>query len=94
MLRYAAETGGLDSAHLLGRWSGQPGHAELVALHQRPAMLDADGMALEFNECVERLLASAQRRRRAQLVQEMRDDPAKEKEKLAEFMELRRGAEA
>ena len=51
-------------------------------------------MALEFNECVERLLASAQRRRRAQLVQEMRDDPAKEKEKLAEFMELRRGAEA
>ena len=94
VLRYAAETDGLDSAHLLGRWSGQPGHAELVALHQRPAMLDADGMALEFNECVERLLASAQRRRRAQLVQEMRDDPAKEKEKLAEFMELRRGAEA
>lgn len=94
VLRYAAETGGLDSAHLLGRWSGQPGHAELVALHQRPAMLDAAGMALEFNECVERLLASAQRRRRAQLVQEMRDDPAKEKEKLAEFMELRRGAEA
>ena len=94
VLRYAAETDGLDSAHLLGRWSGQPGHAELVALHQRPAMLDADGMALEFNECVERLLASAQRHRRAQLVQEMRDDPAKEKEKLAEFMELRRGAEA
>ena len=94
VLRYAAETGDIDSGHLLGRWSGQPGHAELVALHQRPAMLDAAGMALEFSECVERLLASAQRRKRARLVQEMRDDPAKEKEKLAEFMELRRGAEA
>lgn len=94
VLRYAAENGGIDSAHLLGRWSGQPGHAELVALHQRPTMLDDAGMALEFGECVERLLALAQRRRRARLLQEMRDDPAKEKEKLAEFMELRRSAEA
>ena len=94
VIRYAAEHEGIDSAHLLGRWSGQDGHADLIMLHQRPCVLDADGMAAEFGECVERLLATAERRRRTRLVQEMRDDPAKEKEKLAEYMALRRRAEA
>ena len=94
VIRYAAEHGDIDSAHLLGRWAGQEGHADLIRLHQRPRVLDAEGMAAEFGECVERLLATAERRRRTQLMQEMRDDPAKEKEKLAEYMALRRGAEA
>ena len=94
VIRYAAAHVDADAAQLLGRWSGQEGHAELLRLHQRPSMLDADGMAVEFREGLERLRQLADRRRGSQLLERMRGDPAEEKERLAEYMALRRNAEA
>ncbi|MYK28511.1 MAG: hypothetical protein F4048_07530 [Gammaproteobacteria bacterium] len=94
MIRYAAAHAGADAAQLLGRWSGQEGHAELLRLHQRPSMLDAEGLAVEFREGLERLRELAGRRQRSELVERMRGDPAEEKERLAEYMALRQSAEA
>ncbi|MCY4212911.1 MAG: DNA primase [Gammaproteobacteria bacterium] len=94
VIRYVAAHAGADAAQVLGRWSGQEGHAEMLRLHQRPSMLDADGLAVEFREGLERLRALAERGRRSQLLERMRADPADEKERLAEYMVLRRSAEA
>ncbi|MYH16656.1 MAG: DNA primase [Gammaproteobacteria bacterium] len=94
VIRYAAAHAGADAAQLLGRWSGQEGHAELLRLHQRPSMLDAEGLAVEFREGLERLRELAGRRQRSELVERMRGDPAEEKERLAEYMALRQSAEA
>ena len=93
VIRYAAAHAAADSAQLLGRWSGQEGHAELLRLHQRPSMLDADGLAVEFREGLERLRELAGRRQRSELRQQMRDDPAAERERLAEYMALRQGVQ-
>ena len=94
VIRYAAAHAGADAAQLLGRWSGQEGHAELLRLHQRPSMLDAEGLAVEFREGLERMRELAGRRQRSELVERMRGDPAEEKERLAEYMALRQSAEA
>ena len=94
VIRYAAAHADADAAQLLGRWSGQEGHAELLRLHQRPSMLDADGLAIEFREGLERLRELAGRRQRSELLERMRGDPVDEKERLAEYMALRRGAQA
>ena len=94
VIRYAAAHAGADAAQLLGRWSGQEGHAELLRLHQRPSMLDAEGLAVEFREGLERLRELAGRRQRAELVERMRGAPAEEKERLAEYIALRQSAEA
>lgn len=91
VIRYAAAHADADAAQLLGRWSGQEGHDELLRLHQRPSMLDADGLAVEFREGLERLRELADRRQRSQLLERMRGDPAGEKERLAEYMALRQG---
>lgn len=84
VVRYAAAHSDVDPAQLLGRWAGQEHHAELLELHRRPVMLAPDAMAVEFQEGAQRLLASAQRRRRESLKQEMRDNPKVAMEKLAE----------
>ena len=94
VIRYAGAHADADAAQLLGRWSGQEGHAELLRLHQRPSMLDADGLAVEFREGLERLRELAGRRQRSELRQQMRDDPAAERERLAEYMALRQGVQA
>lgn len=94
VIRYAAAHADADAGQLLGRWSGQEGHGELLRLHQRPSMLDADGLAIEFREGLERLRELAGRRQRSELLERMRGDPADEKERLAEYMALRQGAEA
>lgn len=94
VIRYAAAHAGADAAQLLGRWSGQEGHAELLRLHQRPSMLDANGLAVEFREGLERLRELASRRQRSELVERMRDDPSDEMERLAEFIAQRQSAEA
>ncbi len=94
VIRYAAAHADADPAQLLGRWSGQDGHAELLRLYQRPSMLDADGLAVEFREVLRRLRASADRRQGARLLEGMRSDPVGEIEKLAEFIALRRSADS
>lgn len=91
VVRYAAQHKDLDPTRLLGRWAGQEGHSELVQLHQAPAMLDAEAMALEFKDGMERLLALRRRRRRMEMREQMRENPSAEKEKLAEFLALRLG---
>ena len=94
VVRYAAEHSELDPAQLLGRWAGQEGHADLLELHRRLVMLAPEAMAVEFREGMDRLLASARRRRRERLKQEMREDPTHAMEKLAEgFSALRRDVE-
>ena len=94
VIRYAATHVDADAAQLLGRWSGQEGHSELLRLHQRPSVLDADGLVVEFHEGLKRLRELADRRQRSQLLERMRGDPADEKERLAEYMALRRSAAA
>ena len=94
VIRYAAAHAGADAAQLLGRWSGEDGHAELLRLHQRPSMLDAEGLAVEFREGLERLRELAGRRQRSELVERMRDDPSDEMEKFAEFIAHRQSAKA
>ena len=94
VIRYAAAHADADAAQLLGRWSGQEGHAELLRLHQRPSMLDAEGLVIEFREGLDRLRELAERRRRSDLLERMRGDPADGKERLAEYMALVRGTQA
>ena len=94
VVRYAAAHADADAAQLLGRWSGQEGHAELLRLHQRPSMLDADGLAVEFREGLERLRELAGRRQRSELLERMRDDPSDEMERFAEYIAQLQSAEA
>ena len=96
VVRYAAEHADSDASVILGRWSGQEGHDELVRLHQRPCVLDGDDFAVEFREGMERLRELAGLRQRAQLLKSMRGDPAptREAERIAEYMALRGGHEA
>ena len=94
VVRYAAAHADADAAQLLGRWSGQECHAELLRLHQRSAVLDAGGLMAEFREGMERLRELAARQLRSGLRQQMRDDPSAERERLAEYMSLRQSAQA
>ena len=89
VIRYAAAHADADAAQLLGRWSGQEGHDQLLRLYQRPSLLDADRMAVEFREGLDKLQSLANDRKRSQLREQMRDDAGGGTQRLAEYIAKR-----
>ena len=89
VIRYAAAHADADAAQLLGRWSGQEGHAELLRIYQRPSLLDTDAMAVEFREGLDRLRILANNRKRSRLREQMRGDPTGETQRLADYIAKR-----
>ena len=94
VVRYAAAHADADPAQLLGRWSGQDGHTELLQLYRRQSDLNREDLPGNFWGGLEQLRKLAGRQQRSKLREQMRDDPAAERERLAEYMALRRGAQA
>lgn len=92
VVRYAAAHADADPAQLLGRWSGQDGHTELLQLYRRQSDLNREDLPGNFWGGLEQLRKLAGRQQRSKLREQMRDDPAAERERLAEYMALRRGA--
>ncbi len=90
VVKYVAEHPDADSAQILGRWAGDRRHEELVRLYGRRNELPEEAQAAEFSDGVARLVAAAHRHERKRLVNEMREDPSREK--LARFWSLEQGA--
>lgn len=79
----------LAPAALIGEQTGTPLHARLVALAGLEIMLDADGMAAEFDEAMERLEREAVDARRRALMARIRAGEATDAD-VAEHMDLKR----
>ena len=92
VVKYLAGHPDADSASILGRWSGDPRHEDLVRLCARRAVLTAEAETAEFLEGVKRLIAAAHRYERKRLREEMRAHPSTDK--LARFWSLKLGAGA
>lgn len=90
VVKYVAEHPDAGSAQILGRWSGDRYHDELARLFRRPGVLPAEAEAAEFVDGVARLIASARRQDRRRLVDEMREEPSREK--LTRFLSLKQGS--
>ena len=90
VVKYVAENPQTDPAQILGRWSGDRYHDELARLHRRRSVLSAEAEAAEFADGVARLIAAARRQDRRLLVDEMREDPSREK--LTRFWSLKQGS--
>ena len=73
---YLAEHPEADAAQILGRWSGDAWHPQLAALYERPTMLNDEQTAAEFKDAAGRLVKSAHRRERQQLLDKLREDPS------------------
>ena len=98
VVKYVADHPDADSAQIVGRWSGDRYHEELVRLCGRPRQSSAqeqtaafrEGEVADFKRGVGRFVGG-HRRDRERLVKEMREDHSKDK--LARLQALRRGAE-
>ena len=90
VVKYVAEHPEADPAQILGRWSGDRYHDELVRLHGRRSVLSAEAEAAEFADGVARFITAARRQDRRRLVDEMREDPSREK--LSRFWSLKQGS--
>ncbi len=98
VVEYVAAHPDADSAQILGRWSGDRHHAELVRLCERPAPSSTEqqteqfmrGEAADFKDGVGRHIAE-RRWERERLVKEMREDHSREK--LARLQALRQAAD-
>jgi len=75
---YLAENPDADTDQVLGRWSGEGCHRELVAAAARPLALSGEALALEFVEGVDRYLTLQARDQRQQLLAELRQAPSLE----------------
>ncbi len=87
VVKYVAEHPDAESARILGRWSGDRHHEDLVRLHARRRMLPADAECAEFLDGVQRLIAADDKHNRRRLLEAMREDPSQEK--LARFWSLK-----
>ncbi|MCZ6619170.1 MAG: DNA primase [Gammaproteobacteria bacterium] len=87
VVKYLDENPEADSALLLGRWSGDAAHGELVALFERRLDLTDGAMTAEFVEGVARYVAGANSARRRRLLAEIREQPSTEK--LKRFWKLK-----
>ena len=69
----------LESSAILGRWAGSAVYGELLALFERPILLNPDAMRGEFTDSVAALLAAGQRADNRALLNDMQQDPSIEK---------------
>ena len=92
VVKYVAQHPGAGSGQVLGRWSGDACHEELIRLFgQHRTLLSAEQEALDFKQGVERLIAE-RRHDRDQLLSEVHDDHSIDK--LARIAQLRMKPEA
>lgn len=79
---------GADTTVLLGYWSGDPYHALLLELADRPNMLEGDALWREFVGAVDQAKVGYEKARRRALVTGLKEDASKEK--LAAYWDRRR----
>jgi len=75
---YLAQNPDADTDQVLGRWSGEGCHSELVAAAARPLALSGEALGQEFVEGVDRYLSLQARDQRQQLLAELRQAPTLE----------------
>ena len=90
VVRYIAKNPDAEPAQVLGRWSGDEQHDELIRLFERQSVLDEDAIRAEFTDGAARLIASQDQLDRRRLLNEMRENPSADK--LVEFWTLKRGS--
>ena len=90
VVRYIAINPDTESAQVLGRWSGDEQHDELIRLFERQSILDENAIEAEFTDGAARLIASQDQQNRRRLLNEMREDPSADK--LAAFWTLKSGS--
>lgn len=79
IVKYIDENPEADTALLLGRWSGDTAHGELVGLFERRVDLAEGAMQAEFVEGVARYIAGANSALRRRLLAEIKEEPSTEK---------------
>jgi hypothetical protein len=89
--RYVEQNPEAEPVEILGRWSGTPAHALLMALLEAPLALDAHALQGEFTDGVEKLVAALDRAERRRLLAEVRQAPSREK--FEAFWSLKQGGE-
>ncbi len=91
VVKYVAKHPDTEPAQILGRWAGDRHHETLARLRRGGAFPagDAQAVAIDFVDGVDRLIALVERHDRLRLVEEMRDNPSREK--LEQFWSLRQG---
>lgn len=78
IVSYLVENPDADSSDLLGHWTGDAVHTELLTLLEQPVRLDREAMAPEFFEGVDRVVEHARRAERRALLTELRAAPSTE----------------
>jgi len=88
VVKYIDKNPEADSALLLGRWSGDAVHEELVVLFERQLDLAEGAMQAEFVDGVGRYLAHINSAERRRLLEEMKEAPSTDK--LKRFWTLKK----
>ncbi|MCZ6643045.1 MAG: DNA primase [Gammaproteobacteria bacterium] len=88
VVKYIDENPEADTALLLGRWSGDAAHEELVVLFERQLDLAEGAMQAEFVDGVTRYVARTNSAERRRLLEEMKEEPSTDK--LKRFWKLKK----
>ena len=80
-----------DTAVILGYWTGQEGHAELVDCAQRSLILDGEALEREFEEAVDQWRGARSKANREVLLADLR--AAGSKEKLEAYWRMKQRVE-
>jgi len=78
IVNYVANNSDVDQSDIVGRWSGHPVQADLLALLESPLGIDSQALAAEFAEGLSRYLGLARRAERRALLDRLRSDPSPE----------------
>ena len=92
VVKYLDTNPGASSAEVLGAWTGEADHAELVRLARQPSEIAADGLVKEFAEGVARYVDLQLRHIREQALESLRAEPTAEN--LRRYQALRQSVAA
>lgn len=78
IVRYKDQNPNAGIGEILGAWAGEPAHELLVNVLKTPLELNAQAIAAEFQDGIERLIQLAEKEERRRLLNEVQQTPTKE----------------
>ena len=89
IVKYVAKNPDADQSDILGRWAGQPIHAELRNLIEQPLGMASEALGVELREGLARFVDLTKREEQRALLAKLQSDPSPEN--LRELVTRRKG---
>ncbi len=89
IVKYVAKNPDTDQSDILGRWAGQPIHAELRNLLEQPLGIASEALGIELREGLARFVDLTKREEQRALLAKLQSDPSPEN--LRELVSRRKG---